>query len=231
MASSQIDWFLNASSSMKPIERPFKPDGGLDLGHIWRKSNDHTPARMPRQEKTLAKPNAMMWFHIPLPETYNEADMSLTGDVLQAGTFGGAKGNSKHNSGMFYNGLKAATEGDGGSASDGWLVDRQRTEVKVVSHGHTHNTDMCRRVDGIWWVTCHSAVFLGAPLSSLRICFNGGSSYSGYGKVGFDRRVRVYQISEFGEKIETYKRTAGGEVIDQEVLVGDGAAEGWGLGS
>jgi hypothetical protein len=61
-----------------------------------------------------------------------------------------------------------------------------------------------------------------------RTCFDGGSSYSGYGQLGFDRRVRVYQLSEYGEKIETYKRLTNGEVIDKQVLVGPGAAEGWG---
>jgi hypothetical protein len=38
----------------------------------------------------------------------------------------------------------------------------------------------------------------------------------------------VYQLSEYGEKIETYKRLTNGEVIDKQVLVGPGAAEGWG---
>jgi hypothetical protein len=63
----------------------------------------------------------------------------------------------------------------------------QRTEVKVVGHGHDHSefslrcrfvldlqingrfddsdTDKCRRVSGIW------------------MCFGGGGSYSGYGNM------------------------------------------------
>lgn len=60
------------------------------------------------------------------------------------------------------------------------------------------------------------------------MCFNGGSSYSGYGQLGFDRRVRIYQISEYGEKIETYKRLTSGDIIDRQVLVGDGAPSGVG---
>lgn len=36
-------------------------------------------------------------------------------------------------------------------------------------------------------------------------------SYSGYGKVGFDRRFRVYEISDYGEKIRTWKRLDKGE--------------------
>lgn len=60
------------------------------------------------------------------------------------------------------------------------------------------------------------------------MCFDGGSSYSGYGQVGFDRRVRVYQLSKWGETIETYKHLDSGEVIDRQVLVGEGAAAGAG---
>jgi hypothetical protein len=52
------------------------------------------------------------------------------------------------------------------------------------------------------------------------MCFDGGSSYSGYGKADFDRRVRTYQLSEYGEKVETYKRLVTGEEIDRQVLVG-----------
>lgn len=36
----------------------------------------------------------------------------------------------------------------------------------------------------------------------------------------FDRRFRVYEISEFGETITTYKRTEKDEVLDRMVLAG-----------
>ena len=49
------------------------------------------------------------------------------------------------------------------------------------------------------------------------------SSYSGYGMVGFDRRFRIYDISDYGETIRTYKRTEGEGVVDDMVLVGHGA--------
>ena len=48
-------------------------------------------------------------------------------------------------------------------------------------------------------------------------------SYSGYSKVGFDRRFRIYDVSEYGETIRTYKRTESNEVVDDMVLVGRGA--------
>jgi len=75
------------------------------------------------------------------------------------------------------------------------------------------------------------------------MCFGGGGSYSGYGKIGcvalgtvdirvlliiiggyrFDRRFRIYAAKDFGETIETYKRTEHGEITDRQVLVGYGA--------
>ena len=48
-------------------------------------------------------------------------------------------------------------------------------------------------------------------------------SYSGYGRVGFDRRFRIYEISDYGETIRTYKRTEHDEVVDRMVLAGAGA--------
>jgi len=79
-------------------------------------------------------------------------------------------------------------------------------EVKVVANGHCHITENCRRVKGVW------------------LCFGGGGSYSGYGRVGFDRRFRIYDISDFGETIKTYKRTDKDVILNEMILAGRGAA-------
>ena len=135
---------------MKPIERPFHPDGGEDLGNIWRASRRGPSRLSPRAN--LAKPNAMMWFHIPLPEAYNPADHAgFDGEELNVGDQLDESGASKHNSGFFYNGLKEAFETGGTDSDETWYDSPKVTEVKVTSHGHCHNTDRCRRVDGIWW--------------------------------------------------------------------------------
>ena len=60
----QIDWFRQQSNAVQPILRPFHPDGAADLGHIGARAKKPVPPAAPAQ--TLAKPNALMFFHIPL---------------------------------------------------------------------------------------------------------------------------------------------------------------------
>ncbi|TCD62378.1 hypothetical protein EIP91_006960 [Steccherinum ochraceum] len=192
----QIDWFLEESARISPIERPFTPDGTKDLGGIWKRqaTDQITP-----NSRRLAKPNAMMFFHIPLEEAYSAADVNpLTGKPLDYGEQWEGRGSAKKQDGFFNKGLLKAMETDhtgGGNAR----------EVKVISNGHCHITEKCKRLQGIW------------------SCFGGGGSYSGYGKVTFDRRFRVYDISDYGERIRTYKRTEHDEIVDDVVLVGPGA--------
>ncbi|KAF8892061.1 Metallo-dependent phosphatase-like protein [Infundibulicybe gibba] len=195
---NQIDWFLQQSASINPIERPFTPDSGKDLGNIWKRQS---PEQITPTIKRLAKPNALMFFHIPLPEAYAKADADpRTNKALDVGASGQEQpGNAKHNDGFFENGILKAMESD--HTGKGHAL-----EVKVVGNGHCHVTENCRRVKGVW------------------MCFGGGGSYSGYGKIGFDRRFRVYDISDFGETIRTYKRTEKNEVIDEMVISGKGAA-------
>ncbi|KAF8519664.1 Metallo-dependent phosphatase-like protein [Gautieria morchelliformis] len=202
LKDTQIEWFLSESAKISPIKRPFVPDGARDLGNLWKRQ-----AVLP-SESRLAKPNAMMFFHIPLPEassiclscsihglTVPDIDPS-TGKDLDVGQQLDGPGAAKKNAGFFVKALLNATEDDGGHGR----------EVKVVGNGHCHVSENCRRVRGVW------------------MCFGGGGSYSGYGKVGFDRRFRVYNISDYGETIQTYKRTEHGDIMDTLILTGVGAA-------
>ncbi|KAL4250483.1 hypothetical protein ABKN59_006972 [Abortiporus biennis] len=192
----QIQWFLEESARIKPIQRPFVPDGAADLGGIWaRQGNQVTP-----DVRRLAKPNALMFFHIPLQEAYGPADRhKITNYPLDTGLKGlEPPGSAKKQDGFFDKALLKALETNnrgGGNAR----------EVKVIANGHCHITENCRRTRGIWQ------------------CFGGGGSYSGYGRVGFDRRFRVFSIEDYGETISTWKRTEHMEIHDPMVLSGKGS--------
>ncbi|EJD07471.1 Metallo-dependent phosphatase [Fomitiporia mediterranea MF3/22] len=195
---NQISWFLQESASIKPIERPFTPDGASDFGDIWERQS---ASQVTPGTKKLAKPNALMFFHIPLPESYSTPDVdSNTGIPLDIGIHDiEDPGNAKKNDGFFDKGILQALETDhsaGGNVK----------EVKVIGNGHCHVTENCRRIRGVW------------------LCFAGGGSYSGYSKIGFDRRFRIYDISDYGETIRTYKRTEKDEILDEMTLVGKDAA-------
>ncbi|KIK90771.1 hypothetical protein PAXRUDRAFT_831401 [Paxillus rubicundulus Ve08.2h10] len=193
----QINWFLQQSGSINPIERPFSPDTANDFGDLWKRQSDQiTPTT-----RKLAKPNALMFFHIPLQESYGTPDRDVrTGQLLDIGLHGlEGPGAAKKSDGMFEKGLLKALESEHRA---GGVI----PEVKVVANGHCHITEDCRRIQDVW------------------LCFGGGGSYSGYSKVGFDRRFRVYDISDYGEMIKTYKRTEHDVILNELVISGSGAA-------
>ncbi|KAF8556455.1 Metallo-dependent phosphatase [Imleria badia] len=195
--TDQIGWFLQQSGSIEPIERPFQPDTSEDFDDLSERQSDQIAPTTRR----LAKPNALMFFHIPLQESYGTPDKdSRTGLPLDVGLQGlEGPGSAKKSDGMFENGLLKALESEhraGGAIP----------EVKAVANGHCHITEDCKRVQDVWF------------------CFGGGGSYSGYSKVGFDRRFRVYDISDYGETIKTYKRSEHDEVLDELIIAGSGAA-------
>ena len=43
--------------------------------------------------------------------------------------------------------------------------------------------------------------------------------------IRFERRFRIYDVSDFGETIQTYEHLANDEILDRMVLVGHGAPD------
>ncbi|EGN95034.1 hypothetical protein SERLA73DRAFT_125374 [Serpula lacrymans var. lacrymans S7.3] len=192
---TEYDW-IHEVSTIDAIERPFTPDTTNDFDGIWERQSDQlTP-----ETRKLAKPNAMVFFHIPLQESYSTPDRDTrTGQLLDYGLHGlEGPGAAKKSDGFFEKGLLTALESDHRASAS-------IPEVKVVGNGHCHITEDCKRVKDVW------------------LCFGGGGSYSGYGKVGFDRRFRVYEVSDYGETIRTYKRTENNVILNDIVLAGRGA--------
>lgn len=158
------------------------------------------------------------FFHIPLPEAYDTpADVGAKLELLIVGNRLEGAGASKVNSNFFEQALMAQGELVAtGSATapvdefwDGEFSQETsgRPEIKVLAHGHCHLSEDCRRIKGVW------------------VCFGGGGSYAGYGQAGFSRRMRVFTLSDFGEKIGTFELLDTKERIDEVVLTGEGALE------
>lgn len=110
------------------IQRPWKPDGGKDLSAVWTKRGGRN--RQASENRTIAKPNAVMFYHIPIEETYSTPDVDVkSGKPLDIGEQMDQKGTPKKNGGLFDNGLMKAHENELGGR-----------EVKIVANGHCHST-------------------------------------------------------------------------------------------
>ena len=92
----------------------------------------------------LAKPNALVFFHIPLPEAYDKADLDPKDQTpLDFGSQLDGKGASKINGHFFEQAIMKAKESEEGDGS-------RLPEVKVIGNGHSHASDYCRRISGVW---------------------------------------------------------------------------------
>lgn len=86
-----------------------------------------------------------MFFHIPLQEAYDDPDVDDEGNLLDVGmTKDIGTGASETNSHMLDKGILSEEAG---------IVQGEEgfgPEVRVLSHGHCHLTERCRRVKGVW---------------------------------------------------------------------------------
>ncbi|GAA5949069.1 hypothetical protein JCM21900_004848 [Sporobolomyces salmonicolor] len=202
---------LIAEGKINPLleDEQLMEEGGLEPTEL--------PAGPTKANPMEAKPNAMVFFHIPLQQAYTSSiDVGRSGKRLLVGSRLEGAGASKTDSGFFQQAVLAqgelpATKGVA-PVDEFWdgeynAPTEGRAEVKVLAHGHCHLTSDCRRVRGVWE------------------CFGGGATYSGYGNSTFARRFRVYQLSDYGERIETFQLLDTKERINHAILVGEGSLE------
>ena len=78
----------------------------------------------------------------------------------------------------------------------------QRSNVRLISVGHDHVNDDC----GVW--------------KGIHLCYGGGMGYTTYGRKGWPRRARVFQLNETDSSIRTWKRldTAEFPTIDTQLF-------------
>jgi hypothetical protein len=110
------------------------------LGSLWkRQSGTEGPFA-----QRLAKPNALAFFHIPLPEAYEKADLDPIGHKpLDFGRRLDGKGASKTNGHFLEQAILKSMESEEGASS-------RVPEVKAIGNGHCHASDNCRRISGVW---------------------------------------------------------------------------------
>ncbi|PWN26065.1 Metallo-dependent phosphatase, partial [Jaminaea rosea] len=175
----QIIWFLEQSGQTKKLLRPYVPDGGVDLPkQDWHHRADHEWDAS-SSSRSLSKPNALAFTHIPLPEFF-DVDSTTPHFGPDRAETSGVIGSQRERG--FFDALMAQGEGE--------------REVRAVISGHMHNNGDCEEIKrgghkvgrGTW------------------MCFGGGASYAAYGMQGRPRMARVYQIDAFGERGSSWTR-------------------------
>lgn len=110
------------------------------------------------------------------PEAYDSPDPDSEepsryeiGQTLDSG-----KGSPEHNSGFFQDAILSAKESEASTGS----------EIKVIANGHCHITDRCRGGELITRLSLCCCSLMNLLVHGVWMCFGGGGSYSGYGKIG-----------------------------------------------
>lgn len=177
LKKSQVEWYRRESEQQPRVLRPFQPTDEYRQKLKSISSND---------QAALSKPLGMMFFHIPLPEAYDRADVNTkTGGELVSGNQREKSMHAEDGDQFFQKAI--LTTSIRSSISQNQTFE---PEIKVIANGHAHMTDTCRRHQGVYH------------------CFSGLSSYSGSltsSSVPWERRVRVFEIESFGETIKTFQ--------------------------
>ncbi|KFH73873.1 hypothetical protein MVEG_01087 [Podila verticillata NRRL 6337] len=175
-------------------------------GYDWIKENQVEWFR--QQSKAITSqyqadnvPNALAFFHIPIPEyDLTGPDDISDGDDDDGDNDGGEDDLRKRKK-------SKKQKGDDDEKDDDRLVgDKnervsspsynsglfealfQSKDVRATTAGHDHNNDYCLDHRGI------------------HLCYGGGIGYGTYGSSGIARRSRVFEIRSFGDRVETWKR-------------------------
>ena len=82
------------------------------------------------------------------------------------------------------------------------LLNAMVGHTSVVTVGHDHVNDDC----GLW--------------NGIQLCYSGGMGYTTYGREGWARRVRVFEVNETNFAVRTWKRLDDREctVIDEQIF-------------
>lgn len=220
LKKSQIDWYTRESKAQPRILLPYENS----VEYLERAAS-----KVNSEKKS--KPIGLMFFHIPLPEAYAKADLNPKSKAeLVFGNQREGPLNAEDGDHFFDQAILTTPISDLHPSNSTAF----EPEIKVIANGHAHvsfsysflhklillltakkkcddfflfgfkATDTCRKHQGVYH------------------CFSGLSSYSGAldDKVsrGWERRVRVFEVEKFGEKVSTYLLKHSLESVDHPVI-------------
>lgn len=182
--SDQIDWIRAQLLQARKYLRPYKPDGGIDLpSQNWTRADSWDANSS--QGSRLAGPNAMVFVHIPVPEVFDNATTTRRFGLWRGET--ATKQGAQKESGLF----------------DALLHDEGTGGVRVIDSGHMHNNGDCEEIVGMLPGST-------GKTSKMWTCFGGGASYAGYGDDKIPRTARIFHLTAYGEKADSWTRLDNG---------------------
>ncbi|KAF9903396.1 purple acid phosphatase [Linnemannia zychae] len=156
----------------------------------FRQTSQAITSRYPKDKV----PNALAFFHIPLPE-YGLIDDDDDEDGGEEGDYV-RKANSKM--------VGDKVEGVSSPSYNSGMFDAilESKDVRATTAGHDHLNDYCLDHRGI------------------ELCFGGGLGYGSYGRGSIYRRSRVFEILKNGDRVDTWKRLDDDElsIVGQQTL-------------
>lgn len=191
--SDQVDWILETSGKIAKIARPYVPDGAKDLDKLWDRTERRRRAasvRGKRPERADGADAGKVWdagakSHLSKPKALLFVHIPVP-EVFDP------PDRDEQGAELIFGERRETTTVEGAQKNRGIMkaLEAQVDDRDVVAllHGHMHNNVGCQRTRGIW------------------TCFNGGSSFAGYGQRGFERRTRILHLARWGEAVETWER-------------------------
>ncbi|PWN41817.1 Metallo-dependent phosphatase [Ceraceosorus guamensis] len=196
----QIQWLLDQSRKVVKHIVPYKPDSGKDLGRIWAKRRqDQDSSRLVTTRRSDIRRDDKTWDAHSAEGSGGRKPPALLWVHIPLPEFFSPVDKNELGQDMIIGQPQGETSGIRGAQKEGGLYDALQgqgaeNDVVGVLSGHMHENADCRRIKGIW------------------MCFNGGSSLLGYGSTKMERRVRIIELEQWGEQINTwhrYERTRG----------------------
>ncbi|KAN0059924.1 Phosphatase dcr2 [Thecaphora frezii] len=219
----QVRWFVESVEKRKPGLRPYRPDGGEDLGRLWTKREGMARrSRGGNEEGAKGEEeggSAPFTLRTASPEKEWEASADQNQTLQPAPSmvfmhiplpeaFSPVDRDPTTQEAMIVGTREETATFDGAQSQSGFfdaLVDIHKRERAQ----HASATLDIAETGGSIKLLAHGHMHLNEDcrrIDGVWMCFAGGSSFAGYGKAGWGRRARVFEWRRWGDEIRTWHR-------------------------